>query len=227
MNLRYTAACIAVAPFLLGGCSVMHKLGFGHPRGPAQAAAQPNPDGAARFTAEGRRDLDAGNFGLAIESFQRALDRGEPRAAALNGLGVAYARLGRSDTSEQLFRQAMEADPATLRYAENLNLLLKARGEAGVQQAAAPVPEPQSPVAPEAVSAAAPVVAVAPPQVDGRLFQVAPRQFAIRTVRTEPDSGRGVKVAAGFRPIVRVALRPASPPAPAVPSATPARGKPR
>ena len=89
------------------------------------------------------------------------------------------------------------------------------------------MPEPQSPVAPDAASAGAPVIAVAPPQVDGRLFQVAPRQFAIRTVRTEPDSGRGVAVAAGFRPIVRVALRPASPSAPAVPSATPARGKPR
>lgn len=217
MNRHITTACIAVAPLLLGGCSFMHKLGFGHPRSVQQASRvdETAPVVAADlFTAKGRVQLDAGNLGLAIEAFQQALGTGEPRAPALNGLGVAYAKLGRADMAAALFRQAMGEDPASEKYAANLALLeqsqksLEAPGGVLTAEridAAAPAPAP---------SAAPQVAAAAAPQAEGRLVQVAPREFAIRTLRPQQAAAtaaagpRRYTVPAGFRPLVRIALRP-------------------
>jgi len=83
--------------------------------------------------------------------------------------------------------------------------------------ASAPVPSPARQAAPAAA-----------PQPEGRLVQVAPREFAIRTLRQQPAlaataaSPRRYTVPAGFRPIVRITLRP---PAPAAPAPEAPRGK--
>lgn len=210
MNRRIYAACIAVAPLLLGGCTVFHKLGFGHPR-PVEQASVANPTEVPSLTAAGRKQLDSGNLGLAIEAFQQALGRGEPPAPALNGLGVAYARLGRADMADQLFRQAMAEDPANEKYAANLALLAQSQQAIDAAAAAAVrTAEAPAPAAPSAPAAAQPL-AVAVPQIEGRLVQVAPREFTIRTVRPQPAPARVAwSVPAGFRPIVRIVLRPAT-----------------
>src|SRR5579863_8268985 len=75
-------------------------------------------------TQSGRALLANGMPGAAIESFERALSAGEPVAPAINGLWIAYARLGRFDLAKRFFERAIAADPANDRYQDNLTLLL-------------------------------------------------------------------------------------------------------
>ena len=241
MTRHIATACIAVAPLLLGGCTFMHKLGFGHARSVQQASRVDETAPAVPadlFTARGRAQLDAGNIGLAVEAFQQAIGTGEARGPALNGLGVAYARLGRADVAAQLFRQAMAEDPANDKFAANLAMLEQSQKSletpsgaltAERTDSAAPAPAPPPALAsapvPSPARQAAPAAA---PQPEGRLVQVAPREFAIRTLRQQPAlaataaSPRRYTVPAGFRPIVRITLRP---PAPAAPAPEAPRGK--
>src|SRR5262245_16899965 len=100
----------------LGACSSFLGIHFARhtPRAqPAQALAT----SVGASTEAGRALLADGQPGLAIESFQRAVASGEPAAPALNGLAVAYSRLGRDDLAERFFREAMAADPTNTRYA--------------------------------------------------------------------------------------------------------------
>lgn len=219
MKTRIAATCIAVAPLLLGGCTMFHKLGFGHARSVEQASSG-SPVVTDGFTAAGRVQLDAGNPGLAIEAFQQGLGIGEPRAPALNGLAVAYARIGRVDLAAQLFRQAMAEDPASDRYAANLALLEQSQQPPAAPDSVRTAEQADAQItAPQPAAAPATKVAEAPSgQIDGRLVQIAPREFAIRTVRSQnagtaslAGATRQVTVPAGFRPIVRIALRPPGP----------------
>jgi hypothetical protein len=77
-----------------------------------------------RDTQSGRALLANGQPGSAIESFERALSAGEPVAPAINGLGIAYARLGRLDLAKRFFERAIAVDPGNDRYQDNLTLLL-------------------------------------------------------------------------------------------------------
>ena len=76
-------------------------------------------------TQAGRQQLAQGQTGLAIESFRKALANAEPRAPALNGLAVAYSRLGRFDLAQRFFHEAIAADPQDVRYSENLARLMR------------------------------------------------------------------------------------------------------
>lgn len=69
---------------------------------------------------QGRKMLDEGKYGLAIIAFSNAQHLTECAAAAHNGLGVAYAHLGRRDLAERYFRQAMLEAPGDRRYQANL-----------------------------------------------------------------------------------------------------------
>lgn len=71
-------------------------------------------------TEKGRSLLTEGQNALAIESFRRALASGEAIAPAVNGLGVAYVRLGRFDLAQRYFQQALAIDPSDHRYSDNL-----------------------------------------------------------------------------------------------------------
>lgn len=212
MNKAIQCSFVLLAPVLLGGCGVLHKLGIGRPQPTRQAATAPQaqPAGAAIHTAAGRRHLDEGNFGLAIAAFQQALGNQEPSGPALNGLAVAYARLGRSDAAEKLFHMALNADPDNASYAANLAMLSKSRS--------APVPAPAAMQAhaPATAQTASPAADVAPAPAAlaatevpaGRLVRTAPRQFTIRTVRAGEGPARSPAIAARFRPVIRMALRP-------------------
>jgi tetratricopeptide (TPR) repeat protein len=110
----------------LGACQVIHGIHFSHFISSIGKHHAPAPALAAGSSTEaGRAQLADGQPGLAIASFQRALSNGEPVAPALNGLGVAYARLDRDDLAERFFREAMAVDPANSRYSENLALLMR------------------------------------------------------------------------------------------------------
>lgn len=106
---------------LLGGCQVLGTPSLGrtnkvHEQHLADARAQVE-------TQQGRAYLASGSNGLAIDAFNRALVFGEAPAPALNGLGVAYARLGRADLALRFFKQAVKTDPESPLFAKNLATL--------------------------------------------------------------------------------------------------------
>jgi len=73
---------------------------------------------------EGRGHLRANRSGMAIDAFNRGLAQGEDPAAAYNGLGVAYARIGRSDLAYRFFKKASVSDPENPTYWRNLAMLI-------------------------------------------------------------------------------------------------------
>ncbi len=73
--------------------------------------------------ARGRAYLDSELTTLAIGQFRLAEQDPQTTAAASNGLGVAYARLGRHDLAERYFSQAVAAEPGSERYVRNLAML--------------------------------------------------------------------------------------------------------
>ena len=114
-------------------------------------------DGQRSLTETGRVHLAADQLGLAMELFRDALTAGEAPAPAFNGLGVAYAQLGRADLAKLYFAKAMASDPANPHFAENLARLT--RTEAMMQKTAlAAAPEP-------ALATASPIQRLSPGEV--------------------------------------------------------------
>ena len=182
----------------LGGCQFLGNLHLTQ-RGPAahsadtRLAAMP---GTALQT--GRDHLRAGRVGLAIDAYNLALASGEDPAAAYNGLGVAYARLGRSDAAYHFFRKAVMSDPLNAVYSHNLATLMDSRAFTLDQMER---------------TAPAPVVAVAAapqPRVTGKLYRDGNRQFSLTTLPadTGPDV-RGTRTAAAANCLPQRAGRPA------------------
>lgn len=151
--MKLTAANALVASLactLLGGCSIFtpkHVALTAPAAGNAQWAS--NSRAAAlpsEVTDAGRALLDAGQPGFAIDTFRKALAKGEAPGPALNGLGVAYARIGRTDLAVRYFQQAMVFDPNETRYAMNLERVsapssfVPAAAAAQIAQAPAGVP---------------------------------------------------------------------------------------
>lgn len=96
----------------------------------------------------GRAYLDAELVTLAIGQFRLAQQDPRTLAAASNGLGVAYARIGRHDLAERYFSQAVVAEPGNGRYARNLAVLLDSRPASTQLAAAKPQEAPKAAVAP-------------------------------------------------------------------------------
>lgn len=118
---------IVAGGLLLAGCQSMSgnaaRLNSG-----IRVAEQ--PDGkihAEDQMAIGRAALSTRNYARAIAALRQASLEPELAAAAHNGLGVAYAGIGRNDLAERYFRQAVEEDPSEQRYADNLVRLYRAR----------------------------------------------------------------------------------------------------
>ena len=109
----------------LGACNSFLGMHFARHVPRATPVREAAPPALVQVETEaGRRLLAEGQTGLAIESFRKALAQGEPVAPAVNGLGVAYARIGRFDVAQRYFQQAMASDPANPRYADNLARLM-------------------------------------------------------------------------------------------------------
>jgi tetratricopeptide (TPR) repeat protein len=116
-SLRISAMLAAAAA--LGGCASI----FGHrdfaQNAAVEAPAPAGPDGNVELAAA-RRAMDAGMTAEAIDHFRAAQMDPEALPAASNGLGVAYARLGRLDLADRYFRIATALDPSNQRFAANM-----------------------------------------------------------------------------------------------------------
>ncbi len=162
---------------------------------------------ATAATDAGRQRLADGQVGQAIESFQTALAGGEPVAPALNGLGVAYARLGRGDLAERYFQEAMAADPAEQRYADNLTRLLRSPSFA-LQSSAAIAAQAEKDSAALLAKARSEAAGSAQRPVIGKLQRVSRAEVHITTIAPQaaPLRSASARVDARFKPLVRVAL---------------------
>lgn len=75
-----------------------------------------------------KRQLALGNMGLAIDGFRKAVRENPSSADALNGLAVAYDRIGRFDLSREAFEQALALAPSDRAIMHNLERSLTAQG---------------------------------------------------------------------------------------------------
>lgn len=109
-----TLALVALATSL-GGCkSFVQAFDFSrHSNAPQYAIGQGDLD-------EGRAMLRAGNVGNALAPLHRAALNPDTSGAALNALGVAYAKLGRADLAERYFIAATRVEAGNEKYAANL-----------------------------------------------------------------------------------------------------------
>ncbi|MBC2666288.1 tetratricopeptide repeat protein [Novosphingobium flavum] len=181
MTVRKTGLLVLVtASFSLSGCASVFNFSWLHSNKPAQARSETPASAGTPMTDAGRKFLASGDTGLAIEAFQHALGSGEAAAPALNGLGVAYARLDRFETAQNLFAQAIALAPENEQYAANMARLLRSPAlamrhdadiAAQVVAVAAPAPE-------------TPAVAVKP--APGQLVRVSANEFHIVTASAAP-----------------------------------------
>lgn len=109
--------CVVAAASLSGCQGVMSALGFSGGEARADASA---PIFGQEDLDMGRMALKSGNPGNAIRHFQVAALNKETAADAFNGLGVAYAKLGRADLAERYFKTAVNLDAANPKFAGNL-----------------------------------------------------------------------------------------------------------
>jgi len=163
---------LAAATLGLSGCTSVFKAVFARHSQPVLVRAAPPSPAATSLTEAGRTYLAAGNTGLAIEAFQHAIGMGEPAAPALNGLGVAYARLDRFETAQKLFAQALALAPDNAQYAANMARLLRSPALAARHDAD---------IAAEIAAAAPPAPAPSQP-APGQLVRVSANEFRIVTV---------------------------------------------
>jgi tetratricopeptide (TPR) repeat protein len=83
--------------------------------GPEKSAVG-TKDGYAR----GKANFEAGQFGLAVESFHAALLNEGRRVETLNGLAAAYDNLGRFDLARRYYEEALALDPNSAVTLHNL-----------------------------------------------------------------------------------------------------------
>lgn len=186
-RLAYIVVLSVATTLGLSGCSLFRPPLSAHTSAlrdvKVSPVGLPSPARAEQALAEGRQALDEGREGQAIESFQRALDGGAASAAALNGMGVAYARLGRAETARDLFAQALAMDPPNARYADNLALLSQQIAMARPAPPATSTPPPRAAARGDAPPTG---VGIATPPEAPRLARVAPHEFALRTLPPGP-----------------------------------------
>jgi hypothetical protein len=78
--------------------------------------------------ADGKRHLAEGSYELAAQRFGQALAQGRRSLDALNGLGVAYTRLGRFDSARTQFERALQIDPTNAATLNNYGWSLAEQG---------------------------------------------------------------------------------------------------
>lgn len=188
----------------LGACNSFLGIHFARQAPKAERiAVRPANAAAAPATEFGRRQLADGQIGLAVESFRKALESGEPAAPAINGMGVAYARLGNFELALRYFQRAMEIDPANGRYAANLARLTQSpafamRRErdlaAAALASAAKVPTGQAGPSEERVAL-------------GKIERISRGEVRITTAAPQPAPTRtATHVDQRFRPLIRISF---------------------
>ena len=113
---------IIAGAVLLAGCQSSPFSGWGFAKKNltrTAARAAPKIIGA-QLIEEGRILLQEGHISAAVASFRLARLDASTAAEAENGLGVAYAKLGRFDLANGYFRAAVARDPKDMRFTANL-----------------------------------------------------------------------------------------------------------
>lgn len=78
------------------------------------------PDADESDYEQGKRELAAGRFGLAVLHFQAALMETPGSLDALNGLGAAFDQMGRFDLSARAYGRALALEPQDTQTLNNL-----------------------------------------------------------------------------------------------------------
>jgi hypothetical protein len=190
MNSRLISSLlVASCAIALGGCQLLGPSQAGkNSSGKSQQARAADDAHPAPWTQMGREHLRAHQNGLAIEAFNRAIAYGEEPAAAFNGLGVAYSRLGRTDLAYRFFKKATLADPVNPLYSRNLVTLTNSPAfTLAVMRRAEPAAAPLTQLPAETAVAAAPVA----PREPGKLYRESNRQFTLVTRPAADDPAVG------------------------------------
>jgi tetratricopeptide (TPR) repeat protein len=202
-------ALVALTPFATACSSIFGtSASAGLPEVRLAAADSHSAVQATIALEEGRAHLAAGNPGLAIESFQRVLGSGELVGPAANGIGVAYARIGRADLARRYFNQAIATAPAEPAYLANLERLESSPGMAVATQVT---------VRPSVAAAVEERTVATPTNSTPRGVRLEPRNQVVRVSRSEvriataPTAGGRSTVSVeelerNFQPIVRISL---------------------
>ncbi|MBT2187256.1 tetratricopeptide repeat protein [Sphingobium nicotianae] len=141
MNRTYRSiGCCALMASLLAGCAGRHASVAIRPVGVPEATALSGADALIR---QGRRFLASENYGLAIAQFREAMRFDENSAAASNGLGIAYASIGRDDLARRYFERAIAFAPTDASYRRNLDRFASTTDRAGDAELAADMPAGQ------------------------------------------------------------------------------------
>jgi tetratricopeptide (TPR) repeat protein len=77
----------------------------------------------------GKHYLALGDYGLAVDAFQNALAGDAGSVGALNGLAVAYDRLGRPDAAKTILEQAATRNPGSPETLNNLAYFYLSHGD--------------------------------------------------------------------------------------------------
>ncbi len=149
MSANVRIALLIGSSLLLSGCQLFQgrtarlEAGLRIPR-----QAEPREYARQQFEL-GRSALESRSYVAAITAFRNSALEPDFAAASYNGLGIAYAGIGRNDLAGRYFRTAVALDPASPRYAANLARLDQASSEARLARLerdkvlAAPAASPQ------------------------------------------------------------------------------------
>ena len=116
---------LMISGMFLGGCA-----GFGGTSPSLWSMIESSGHSEPKLTAyeQGKRDLQLGSFGLAIGAFQKELAENPNSIPALNGLAIAYDRLGRHDIAQRYLDLALTLDPNAVVTLNNLAYLNLTQG---------------------------------------------------------------------------------------------------
>ena len=180
---------IALASPLMAGCQSL--FGRSAMRGTEfRIAAQVDPlQYAGTEMARGYKALDDQQYGLAIIAFRNAQGFADHRAAAFNGLAIAYSQIGRPDLAERFFKQAIAENSSDPRYQANLANFYGTRPQVAARSAIG-----------ESLGQS-PLVAARPESISADRLIAGNRDFA--SISIERPASRTVRVSLGE---VRVAL---------------------
>lgn len=221
-----TVLALAAASTLLGGChSIFHSSRMDRINAKVRVSGT-ELAAPARELQEGKRLLAEGSYALAISAFHSA--RLDPGLAgeANNGLGVAYAQMGRADLAARYFTLAVFGDPADTRFRANLARLKdeQVRTERTRMLAAASAPAPaHSAPGPSAgarlIAASSGVIRIELPEA--RLVRSAPNMVTLSLpARAAPAKAR--RMAGPAYPVIISLAKPTPRVAPEAAKAEPA-----
>lgn len=119
------AALGSVALALLGACSPPDPATRENPFAPQVNTRAEGVDGLT----VGHRLMEAGEYELAIDAFNRAAAEDGLDAEVLSSLGTANLGLGRLNQAEKLLRRAVQEEDAWPEIWNNLGVVLMERGK--------------------------------------------------------------------------------------------------